>query len=87
MGIETKASREMSRGFKNSQKAGTGSGHAREGWVEAFDQGLHEGGLEQAVVTFLARLLLAPCRVMGTACSLCFKKAEHLVSPHNKCVS
>lgn len=77
----------MSRGFKSSQKAVTVSGHGREGWVEAFDRGLHEGGLEQAVVTFLARLLLVPCRAKSTACSLCFKKAEHLDSPHNKCVS
>lgn len=84
MGIETKASREMSRGFKNSQKPVTVSGHTREGLVEAFDRAIRKGGLEQAVVTFLARLLLVPCRVV---CSLCFKKAEHLDSPHNKCAS
>lgn len=87
MGIETKASREMSRAFKNSQKAVTVSGCTREGLVEAFDQAFRKGGLEQAVVMLLAKLLLVPCRVMSTACSLCFKKAEHLDSPHNKCAS
>lgn len=56
---DAKASREIStRCFKNSQEAVTVSGYTREGLVEAFDQGLCKGGLEQAVMMFPAGLLL-----------------------------
>lgn len=58
MDTDTKAFREISRCFKNSQEAVTVSGHTREGVVEAFGQGLCRGGLKQAVMVFPARLLL-----------------------------